>query len=86
MSCWVGYGWFAQRHTSGRSSLLTVMNPMRERWFEQTLIRENRIVDLSLLAHLMYSATFFLSTTVLALGGLLALFGAAEKRVDLFRI
>ena len=57
--CWFGYGWFAQRHTSGRASLLTVMNPMRERWFEQTLLRENRIVDSSLLANLMHSATFF---------------------------
>jgi uncharacterized membrane protein len=82
--CWFGYGWFAQRHTSGRSSLLTVMNPMRERWFEQTLLRENRIVDSSLLANLMHSATFFSSTTVLALGGLLALFGSVEKSADLF--
>ena len=82
--CWFGYAWFAQRHTSGRPSLLTVMNPMRERWFEQTLLRENRIVDSSLLANLMHSATFFLSTTVLALGGLLALFGSVEKSADLF--
>lgn len=82
--CWFGYGWFAHRHTSGRSSLLTVMNPMRERWFEQTLLRENRIVDSSLLANLMHSATFFSSTTVLVLGGLLALFGSIEKSADLF--
>ena len=84
MLCWFGYGWFAQRHASGRSSLLTVMNPMRERWFEQTLQRENRIVDSSLLANLMHSATFFSSTTVLVLGGLLALFGSVEKSADLF--
>jgi uncharacterized membrane protein len=82
--CWFGYGWFAHRHSSGRSSLLTVMNPMRERWFEQTLVRENRIVDSSLLANLMHSATFFSSTTVLVLGGLLALFGSIEKSADLF--
>ena len=84
MLCWFGYAWFAQRHSSNRSSLLTVMNPMRERWFEQTLVRENRIVDSSLLANLMHSATFFSSTTVLVLGGLLALFGSVEKSADLF--
>ena len=82
--CWFGYGWFAQRHSSDRASLLTVMNPMRERWFEQTLLRENRIVDSSLLSNLMHSATFFSSTTVLALGGLLALFGSVEKSADIF--
>ena len=84
MLCWFGYAWFAQRHSSNRSSLLTVMNPMRERWFEQTLQRKNRIVDSSLLANLLHSATFFSSTTVLALGGLLALFGSVEKSADPF--
>jgi uncharacterized membrane protein len=82
--CWFGYSWFASRHSSGRASLLTVMNPLRERWFEQTLTRENRIVDSALLSNLLHSATFFSSTTVLALGGLLALFGSIEKSADLF--
>ena len=82
--CWFGYGWFAARRSSGRASLLTVMNPLRERWFEQTLTRENRIVDSSLLSNLINSATFFSSTTVLALGGLVALFGSVEKSADIF--
>jgi len=82
--CWFGYGWFAARRSAGRNSLLTVMNPLRERWFEQTLTRENRIVDSSLLANLIHSATFFSSTTVLALGGLVALFGAVEKSAEIF--
>ncbi|HOB02639.1 MAG TPA: DUF599 family protein, partial [Casimicrobium huifangae] len=46
--CWFGYGWFASRHSADRHSLLTVMNPLRDRWFEQTLTRENRIVDSAL--------------------------------------
>jgi uncharacterized membrane protein len=82
--CWFGYGWFAARRSTGRASLLTVMNPLRERWFEQTLTRENRIVDSALLSNLMNSATFFSSTTVLALGGLVALFGSVEKSADIF--
>jgi len=84
LMCWFGYGWFAARRSTGRHSLLTVMNPLRERWFEQTLTRENRIVDSSLLANLIHSATFFSSTTVLALGGLVALFGAVEKSAEIF--
>jgi uncharacterized membrane protein len=82
--CWFGYSGFAHWYASRRASLLTVMNPMRERWFEQALLRENRIVDSSLLANLMHSATFFSSTTILVLGGLLALFGSVEKSADLF--
>jgi uncharacterized membrane protein len=81
--CWFGYAWFAARRSTGRASLLTVMNPLRERWFEQMLTRENRIVDTALTANLLHSATFFSSTTILVLGGLLALFGSVEKSVDL---
>ena len=76
--CWFGYAWFAARRSSSRHSLLNVMNPLRERWFEQTLTRENRIVDTALVANLLNSATFFSSTTILVLGGLLALFGSVE--------
>lgn len=81
--CWFGYGWFASRHAADRHSLLTVMNPLRDRWFEQTLTRENRIVDSALLSNLMNSATFFSSTTLLALGGLMALFGSVEKSAEI---
>ena len=83
--CWFGYAWFAARRSTGRHSLLNVMNPLRERWLEQTLMRENRIVDSSLTANLMHSATFFSSTTVLVLGGLLALFGSVEKSADILQ-
>ena len=83
MLCWFGYGWFASRHANDRHSLLTVMNPLRDRWFEQTLTRENRIVDSALLSNLMNSATFFSSTTLLALGGLMALFGSVEKSAEI---
>jgi uncharacterized membrane protein len=58
--------------------------PFRERWFQQTLTRENRIVDSALVSNLLHSATFFSSTTILVLGGLLALFGAVEKSVEVF--
>jgi uncharacterized membrane protein len=84
VACWFGYAWFASRHSTDRASLLTVMNPLRERWFAQTLTRENRIVDTGLVANLLHSATFFSSTTVLVLGGLIALFGSIEKSADIF--
>ncbi|TAG71677.1 MAG: DUF599 family protein [Burkholderiales bacterium] len=84
VACWFGYDWFAKRHANDRPSLLTVMNPFRERWFQQTLTRENRIVDSALVSNLLHSATFFSSTTILVLGGLLALFGSVEKSVEVF--
>jgi uncharacterized membrane protein len=82
--CWFGYDWFARKHSNDRPSLLTVMNPVRERWFAQTLIREHRIVDSALVSNLLHSATFFSSTTVLVLGSLIALLGTVDKTPDMF--
>ncbi len=82
--CWFGYDWFARKHSNDRPSLLTVMNPVRERWFAQTLIREHRIVDSALISNLLHSATFFSSTTVLVLGSLIALLGTVDKTPDMF--
>ena len=82
--CWFGYDWFARRHSNDRPSLLTVMNPMRERWFAQALTRDNRVVDSALVSNLLHSATFFSSTTVLVLGSLIALLGSVDKTPDMF--
>jgi uncharacterized membrane protein len=82
-ACWFGYDWFARRHANDRPSLITVMNPARERWFQQTLERENRIVDSALVTNLLHSATFFSSTTVLVLGSLLALLGSVDRSPEL---
>jgi uncharacterized membrane protein len=82
--CWFGYDWFARKHSTDRPSLLTVMNPVRERWFAQTLVREHRILDSSLVSNLLHSATFFSSTTVLVLGSLIALLGTVDKTPDMF--
>ncbi len=84
IACWFGYDWFARRHAADRPSLITVLNPYREKWFKETLTRENRIVDSALTTNLLHSATFFSSTTTLVLGGLIALFGSVEKSVDVF--
>jgi uncharacterized membrane protein len=71
-------GWKAQR----APSLLGAMNLYRRKWMERIVARENRIVDSSLISMLSNVATFLASTTVLILGGLVALLGTTEKAVD----
>lgn len=70
---WWGYPWYAQWHAQSHPSLNALMNAYRRQWMMQVLAREGRIVDSSILANLANSATFFSSTTILILGGLLAL-------------
>jgi uncharacterized membrane protein len=79
VACWFGYGFLSNALAKKRASLLTVLNPVREHWMHEALGRENRILDSTLVANLMQSATFFSSTTVLIMGGLVAGLGGLDK-------
>ena len=63
----------------GRSSLNQHMKVLRRHWMERMLERENRIMDSTLVGHTMQSCTFFASTTMLILAGLIGSFGAIEQ-------
>lgn len=77
-----GYVRFASWKAQRAPSLLGAMNLYRRKWMERVVERENRIVDSSLISMLSNVATFLASTTVLILGGLVALLGTTEKAVD----
>lgn len=56
-----------------------IMARWRARWFEQTAGRDNRIMDAQLVASLRGGAAFFISGSLLALGGAIALIGQADR-------
>lgn len=76
---WVAYVHFADWHARKAPSLLSRMGKFRRAWMEAVAKREVRIGDVSILANLSNGSTFFASTTLLILGGLLALLGTTEK-------
>jgi uncharacterized membrane protein len=77
---WIGYQNFASwRASRGHPSLMSVMSGYRQEWWQRVLEREQRIVDAAILANLSNASTFFASTTLLILGGLLALLGTSER-------
>lgn len=77
--CWLGYGPFAEWFTKRRPSLISKMRLYRRAWIERTCERDNHTADATLISNLLRGALFFASTTVLILGGLLALLGAAPR-------
>jgi uncharacterized membrane protein len=76
---WIGYSRFAALRASYVPSLLSMMKRYRRDWFVRMIERELRMIDTSIIANLSNSSTFFASTTLLILGGLLALLGTTEK-------
>lgn len=78
---WIGYARFAEWHGKRAPSLLSAMVMYRRDWWERLLMRELRMIDTAIIASLSNTSTFFASTTLLILGGLLALLGTTEKVV-----
>jgi uncharacterized membrane protein len=76
---WMGYGWVADHSRMAAIGLLGVSHRHRLEWARQLLRRENRVADAALVGNLMDSVSFYASTTIYILAGLLALLGALDK-------
>ena len=78
-SGWWGYAHWARQRAQVRPSILATTNQWRRRWMLQATWRENRIVDSAVTQSLSASPSFFASTSILIIGGLLAALGATDK-------
>ncbi len=81
---WSGYHAAVEFTGAGQKSLNKVMNQYRFRWMEQLVVRENRIVDTTIMASLMNGTAFFASTSLIAIGGALALLRSTEEVLPIF--
>jgi uncharacterized membrane protein len=70
---WLVYAITLEHTAYGRDSLSARMNVYREVWVRNLLDRETRMVDMQIMASLQNGTAFFASTSLIALGGGLAL-------------
>ncbi|MFT3717207.1 DUF599 domain-containing protein [Pseudorhodoferax sp.] len=77
---WLGYA--AYSRDSQRATLLQTTNRYRRYWMVQATARNPRMLDGIITQGLASSPSFFASTTILIIGGLLALLGATDKVAD----
>jgi uncharacterized membrane protein len=75
---WVTYGFTLEHTAYGRNSLSARMNAYREVWARRLLDREARMVDMQVVISLQTGTAFFASTSLLAIGGGLALLRATN--------
>jgi len=85
MAVWVGYTHYADRGTPRPRSLRATMHTHRGRWMRQMVARDNRIVDANIVGNLLQGVSFYASTTLIVLAGLITLLGASDKAVALIR-
>ena len=84
-TAWVAYATLAGRHGLSRPSVLSSSNRVRRQWMLQSTYREVRVLDGLVVQNLSASASFFASTTIFIIGGLLAVLGTTEQASDLVR-
>jgi uncharacterized membrane protein len=82
---WSGYAWFAKDRAQTRPSVLATTNRYRRLWMMQATYRDVRVIDGVVIQNLSTSPSFFASTTILVIGGLLAGLSAGDKASDLVR-
>lgn len=73
---WIGYAGFARSLAHRQPSILATTNRIRRQWMLQTTYREVRVIDGVVVQSLSTSPSFFASTTILIIGGLLAVLGS----------
>ena len=72
-------GWRIEHPASATPSVTVLMAEYRREWMVQMVTRQPRIFDAAVLASLRQGTSFFASTCVIAIGGVLALVGNAER-------
>jgi uncharacterized membrane protein len=82
---WCGYAWYSRRASVHGSTLLATTNRYRRYWMLQATWRDPRVLDGIIVQSLSSSPAFFASTTIIIIGGLLALLGTTDKAAEFVR-
>lgn len=83
IASWLGYHVIMETERLGAQSLNALMHRFRRNWMMEMLHRE-RIVDTQIIAALQNGTAFFASTSLIAIGGSIALLRAADDVLKLF--
>lgn len=79
LSAWIGYSIVVEWTRFGQGGLNSLLNRYRELWMRRTLARDMRMVDMQIMTSLQNGTAFFASTSLIALGGALALLRSTDE-------
>ncbi|MDP4529131.1 DUF599 domain-containing protein [Alkalimonas delamerensis] len=79
LTIWVGYTLYAKRRAKTVSCLSFELRRKRNDWMKQMLSRDNKMADVGLISTLERNVSFFASSTLLVLAGLLTALASADK-------
>src|SRR5271154_650745 len=82
---WTVYALTLEHSSYGRDSLSARMHVYREVWIRRMLDREARMVDMQIMGSLQNGTAFFASTSLIAVGGALALLRSTSEALDVLK-
>lgn len=86
IGCWGGFNVIVLRHRTGsRASLSRTMDRYRLGWMTEMAGRDLRMIDTMIQGSVLQGCMFFASTSILLVGGLLALLGATDRALGVVR-
>ncbi|MBB3771118.1 putative membrane protein [Angulomicrobium tetraedrale] len=84
LAAWAAYHQLMEGEWAERRSFNRRMDLFRLEWMQRMLARENRIVDAQIVAALQNGTAFFASTSLLAIGGTLAILQSTDAVMAIF--
>jgi len=83
---WYGISWIGRHYkNTEKTTLSSISKTYRNQWMLHLLERSNRMSDVALIGNLMRSVSFFASTSLLVLAGLIATFGAVDEVINIIQ-
>ena len=79
VTCWLIIGLIIENPPKNKPSVSNLMAQYRREWMTQLITRSPRIFDAQILGSLRQGTAFFASTSMLAIGGTLAMIGNGEQ-------
>ncbi|MEW2919438.1 DUF599 domain-containing protein [Ruegeria sp. ANG10] len=76
---WQWIGWRIDNPSPRKNSVTMMMDDFRRNWMHEMVTRQPRMFDAQMVATMRQGSTFFASTTMIAIGGGLALLGNTER-------
>lgn len=79
LGAWLWIGWKIEHPSQQKRSVSQMMDNYRRDWMREMVTRQPRMFDAQVVAAMRQGSTFFASTTMIAIGGGLALLGNTER-------
>lgn len=78
VAVWFGLGWRIEHPATKRPSVTLLMSQYRREWMQVMVARPTRMFDSLIMGNLRQASSFFASTCVLGVGGVMAMIGNVE--------